>query len=106
MEEEILKEEKPKKEKSKSKVFKVIGTIFNVLFWTLIVLLFVAWSIDFYKTKNDEKPIFCIKTINHEYDDGTTKECIGLGYRIFSYNRESIGTGREFGAFYLKKIKE
>ena len=32
----------------------------------------------------------------------TTDECIGLGYKVFTYNRKSIKLKRQFSPFFIK----
>ena len=63
--------EKSKKKQKKRGILKTIG---NVLFWVIIVCLFATWITDFVRTQKDEKPVFCVKKIEHKYDDGTTEE--------------------------------
>ena len=72
----------------------------------MVTILFVAWAIivftDYFKTRNDKRPIFCIKEETHKYDDGETYECIGLGYKMYDYKRTSI-TAKEFGPFFINE---
>ena len=88
--------EKSKKKQKKRGMLKTIG---NVLFWVIIVCLFATWITDFVRTQKEEKPVFCVKKIEHKYDDGTTDECIGLGYKVFTYNRKSIKLKDNFHHF-------
>lgn len=83
-----------KKRKSFGKI------IFDIVFWLCVIILAAVWLTDFYKMKNSEKPIFCIKEKVHEFDDGTVNECVGLGYKIYEYNRDSIHA-RQFGPFFI-----
>ena len=93
----------------------MVKKILNVTFWVLFVILLAIWIIDFVKLKNEKEPIFCIKKEVHKYDDGTVDElgrptgnklevdeCLGLGYRIFNYNRSSLPKGRDFAPFFIK----
>lgn len=91
--------EKSKKKQKKRGILKTIG---NVLFWVIIVCLFATWITDFVRTQKEEKPVFCVKKIEHKYDDGATDECIGLGYKVFTYNRKSIKLKRQFSPFFIK----
>ena len=72
----------------------------------MVTLTFAAWAImvftDYFKTRNDKHPIFCLKENTHKYDDGETYECIGLGYKMYDYKRDSI-TAKEFGPFFIKE---
>ena len=80
---------------------RIIETILKVV----IIVLIVAWVaivfIDFFRSKSEKNPYFCIKTQTKVYDDGTTYECIGLGYKMYRYNRSFNAV--EFGPFYIKE---
>ena len=39
----------------------------------------------------------------HKYDDGKVTECIGLGYKVYNYDRESFDKGVEFGPLFTKE---
>ena len=72
----------------------------------LVMIIFAAWVaivfIDYFKTRNDEKLIFCLKETTYEYDDGQTYECVGLGYKMYKYERDSI-KATEFGPIFIKQ---
>lgn len=92
--------EEPKHKISVSRdTLKLIG---NIIFWTIILVLAVVWIVDFIKVTREKEPIFCIKNEIHEYDDGTVRECTGLGYKVYTYNRSSLGNGVEFEPFFVK----
>ncbi len=95
--EEIL-DEKEKKRLSGS----IFRKIFDIIFWLAFAILAFIWIIDFINVNNEKDPIFCINENTYEYDDGQIKECIGLGYKVYNYNRTSTGTGYEFGPFFIK----
>ena len=80
---------------------RIIENILKVL----VILLIVAWVvivfIDFFRTTENKNPKFCIKTQVKNYPDGTTFECIGLGYEMYRYNRV-CGSVR-FGPFFIKE---
>jgi len=89
-----------KKEKKKvSKISK--NQVFNIIFWIVIIGLFIIWITDFIMVKTEKDPVFCISRETYKYDDGETKECVGLGYKIFEYNRDKY-QGYEFGPFFTK----
>ena len=88
--------------KNKKKIFK---RIFDVVFWVAIVILFFVWVFDFVKFKQEKKPSFCIKNNVYEFDDGTVEECIGLGYKVYYYDRKSINIKTQFGPFFVKMKK-
>ncbi len=76
--------------------------IFDIVFWTLFVCIAAIWIIDFIKVENNKEPLFCIKKETHEYEDGTTDECVGLGYNIYYYHRDSINISTQFSPFFIK----
>lgn len=97
-----VKEVKTVKEESfengKKSVLKIV---WNIVFWVVIIGLFVIWTIDFINVKNNKEPMFCIKEKTHQYTDGTTEECVGLGYKVFKYNRKSISKTSQFSPFFI-----
>lgn len=76
--------------------------IFSFIFWILIIALAAIWIIDFMHVQNEEKPQFCLKSVTHTFDDGEVNECVGLGYKIYYYNRSSMSEGYQFGPFFVK----
>ena len=58
--------------------------------------------VDYFKVRNEQEPIFCWFN-NHTttYENGTVKECTGLGYKVINYNREDY-KAIEFGPFWIK----
>lgn len=82
----------------KKSIFKII---WNVIFWVFIVLLFTVWIVDFINVKNNREPAFCIKEKVHKYKDGTTTECIGLGYKVYTNKRNDNKTS-QFAPFFIK----
>lgn len=79
----------------------VLKKIFDLVFWIVIVGLIIVWIIDFINVKNDKDPMFCISKKIHKYDDGLVKECIGMGYKVYTYDRSSLSKGRQFGLFFI-----
>ena len=77
----------------------------NFIFWIIILGLFAVWVTDFIRVRDDKKPMFCIKKIEHKYDDGTTEECVGLGYKVYTYNRKSINLKSQFAPFFVSMEK-
>ncbi|MDD4624663.1 MAG: hypothetical protein PHX40_04770 [Bacilli bacterium] len=80
----------------------MIKKILNILFWVAFVVVFSIWVVDFIKVKSNKDPIFCLKKEVHKYDDGTVKECLGLGYRVYNYDRKSLPKGIDFAPFFIK----
>ncbi len=89
-----------KKEKITSKR-SIMKRIFDIVFWVVIVGLSIIWITDFVNVKNDKNPVFCISQKTHTFDDGTVEECVGLGYKVYTYNRSSFSQGRQFGPFFI-----
>lgn len=99
LEKEKVKPDKYDEKVEKRKKFR--RKIGNFIFWILIIGLFAVWVTDFVRVKTDEKPMFCVKRIEHKYDDGTTEECVGLGYKVYNYNRKSINIRSQFAPFFV-----
>lgn len=89
-----------KNEKTTNKI-DIVKKIFDVVFWIVIIGLIIIWITDFINVKNDKDPIFCISQKTHIFDDGSVEECIGLGYKVYTYNRSSFNNARQFGPFFI-----
>lgn len=92
----IMDEKETKSFVSRDKV-KVVGSI---IFWTIFVVLAFVWIVDYFRVSRDTKPMFCVAQKTYKYDDGKVQECIGLGYKVYTYDRKSLGKGVEFGSFF------
>lgn len=75
--------------------------IFNIIFWALFSCLAFVWIFDFIQVKQGNEPKFCISHKTHTYDDGTVKECTGLGYKVYNYNRASMNIKEQFSPFFI-----
>mgnify|MGYP005781743365 CR=1 FL=1 len=82
-------------------VKKVISVIFMVLFISWLSLIVY----ESYMVTRGEQPKFCIKKEEHKYNDGVTTECLGLGYKVYMYDRSSIEVQVEFGPFWISEKK-
>jgi len=75
----------------------------------LIILIFIVWCYliisDYLRVKNDKKAIYCLEHVIYDYTDGSVEECVGLGYKVYYYDRTSVNVKTEFGPFW-KKMKE
>ena len=91
--EEFFDEKKDKKS--------LFSRIMNVILWIVLFVWMGICLIDFYKTHQEEEPIFCLKKETVKYDDGTVDSCLGLGYKIYHYKRTSFN-GIEYGPFWSK----
>lgn len=74
----------------------------STLFWLLVILLMCLWTYEFYRVRNGYEPQFCIKKDVHVYVDGDTEVCIGLGYKVYKYDRYNI-VGTEFVSIFAKE---
>ena len=79
----------------------VISRIINVILWIVLLLWIAVCLIDFYNVKKGNDPKFCITKETITYSDGTVDSCLGAGYRVYVYNRNSY-KAREFGPFWRK----
>ncbi len=80
----------------------MIKKILNVAFWVIFSVVFVIWVVDFVLTQTGKDPIFCLKKVTHQYEDGKVDECTGLGYRIYNYDRKSLPKGVDFAPIFVK----
>ena len=60
------------------------------------------WTFEFYRVRNGVDPMFCIKEEEKVYEDGTVGECIGIGYKVYKYNRNFLH-GTEFVSIFAKE---
>ena len=75
--------------------------VINITLWVLLVGWIAICFTDFILTKTENKPVFCTFSKTAEYEDGTVKSCIGLGYKVYNYDRDSF-TGIEFAPLWGK----
>ncbi len=73
--------------------------IFKKAFWIIIIALFVIATIEFYRIRNGNDPIFCVYKTEHNFNDGKVLECIGLGYKVYEYRRTNLH-GTEFVSIF------
>lgn len=64
------------------KILKVVVGILEII----VVLGIVFFTVDYNKVKNQEKPIFCIKSPAGGIMDGGTIEYLGLGYKVIDFH--------------------
>ena len=79
-----------------------------ILLLLISILGFIFYLIDTQRIKNDNDPIFVINTII--YNDGGTKEYLGLGYKIIKYHTIEMELNNEkdiydIGTWFLKYNK-
>lgn len=73
-------------EKDKS----MVKSILNIFLWIVLFVWIGITIFDFVQVKGKKDPVFCVSTSEKEYIDGKTTSCIGLGYKVIKYDRESI----------------
>ena len=80
--------------------------VLNIIFKTLLLILVIVWVgivvTDYLNTIHDKRLKFCLKESTHKYNDGTTYECVGLGYKMYKYERKSI-SATEFGPIFISE---
>ena len=91
--------------KPTEKKYTVGKLIFNIVFWVAFVGLLTLWITEIVVAENGKDPILCFNEEIHQFDDGTVRECHGIGYKTFEYHRESINITRQFGAFFVEMRK-
>lgn len=94
---EFLSEKEAKDSYKKSVVSKIV----NIVLWVVLLGWMGICLVDFYNVHQEKDPKFCISRETIKYDDGTVESCLGLGYKVYHYNRESF-YGIEFGPFWSK----
>ena len=97
MDEKMTEKELRKQYGEKSTFQKVM----NIILWVILIGWMVIVLIDFYNVNKKEEPFFCIKENTEKYDDGTVYSCLGVGYKVYRYER-SCFSAIEFGPFWSK----
>lgn len=92
-------EDKKNKNKNKGKEKSVFSKVLNVILWVVLIGWMAICLTDFYNVSKEKSPIFCIKKETTTYDDGTVDMCLGLGYKVYNYKRDSYNA-IEFGPFW------
>lgn len=90
-----------KKTKSDIKEKSTFSRVMNVVLWVVLFAWMGVCLIDFYNVHKSKAPIFCISKKTTKYDDGTVDSCTGLGYKVYTYKRDSF-KAIEFGPFWSK----
>ena len=86
----------------KVSIKEVAFKIWDVVFWVLFAILACVWIVDFFRVKAEKQPMFCINKETIEFEDGNVDKCVGLGYTVYDYDRESLDSGIQFGPFFMK----
>ena len=86
---------------SEEKEKSLFQKILNIVLWIVLFAWMGLCIIDYIVVQSKNDPVFCLKKEVNQYDDGTVKSCLGLGYKVYQYNRDSY-SGIEFGPFWIK----
>ena len=77
----------------------------NIKIGIITVIIFIAITsfaaVDFYKVKNNSKPIFCF--IQNKLKDGGTVEYIGFGYKVIAFHRIE-GVSSYYGGIHVAPL--
>lgn len=79
----------------------MIKKLVSAIFTILLVALATVWIWDYIRVQKGFEPKFCLKNNVYTYDDGKTNECVGAGYNVYKYERQSI-KAIEFSPFFLE----
>ncbi|MBQ6817707.1 MAG: hypothetical protein IJO27_04675, partial [Bacilli bacterium] len=71
-----------------------------IFFAMLVVLIAVFFVVDYSRVKNQELPVFCIKSSVME--DGGTVEYYGLGYKVIDFNTIEDFDEIKIGTWFMK----
>lgn len=93
-EEHTSEDDKPKNKRSK------INIIINIIFGIIILLIILSVLDIVSVVKYEKKPHFAIPV--KTYDDGGSKEYLGLGYKVIKYNQVQGRRDIEIGTWSLK----
>ena len=79
-----------------------LRTIFKIVLLVLVIVWVGLVVTDYLNTLHDKPLKFCIKESTKKYPDGKTYECVGLGYKMYKYERKSI-SATEFGPIFISE---
>ena len=79
------------------KILKVVAGILGII----VVLGIVFFMVDYNRVKNQEKPIFCIKSPAGGIMDGGTIEYFGLGYKVIDFHTIAGFDNIKIGTWFM-----
>lgn len=79
------------------KILKVVAGILGII----VVLGIVFFTVDYNRVKNQEKPIFCIKSPAGGIMDGGTIEYFGLGYKVIDFHTIAGFDNIKIGTWFM-----
>ena len=77
--------------------------IIKIVILSIVIIWIFCFFIDYFRARQEKLPLFCIHKTVQKYDDGTTTSCMGLGYKMYKYDRASIPVSVQFGPFFIKE---
>lgn len=80
----------------------MIKKIITITICITFILLVVTWAVDYFRVKDDKPPMFCLKQEKIVLNNGIIYECIGLGYKVYTYDLETLNS-REFIMIFGKR---
>lgn len=97
-----LETEKAIKAENRKEWKEILLKIWDIVFWICFVVIALTWLTDYFRIRDNKEPQFCISNKTHQFEDGTVKQCTGIGYKVYTYERESLDNGVEFVPFFVK----
>lgn len=83
----------------KKTFLKIVSFVLTLLI-IILVLGLIFFGVDYYRVKNNELPIFCIK--RSTLLDGGTNIYYGLGYQVIDYNKLSGYDKIHIGSWFMQ----
>ena len=77
--------------------------IIKIVILSVIIIWMICFFIDYFRARQSKDPLFCLSENVKQYDDGNVYSCLGLGYKMYRYDRPSISTKLEFGPFFIQE---
>lgn len=77
--------------------------IIKVIILSIVIIWIICFFIDYFRARQEKRPLFCINEVTKEYDDGSVYICTGVGYKMYHYKRSSIPLSVQFGPFFIKE---
>ncbi len=82
----------------KNKTILIIKIVIVAVLFVWVVLVFS----DYFRIRTGKDPMFCLSNTVKEYEDGSTKICVGIGYKAIKYDRKCLNA-TEFGPFVISE---
>lgn len=79
----------------------LFGKIINIVLWVVVLAWMAICITDYIQVQREEEVLFCLSKETVKYDDGNVYICHGLGYKVYSYDRDCF-QALQYGAFWTK----